>query len=57
MPSKLNDNWEWKLQASYEFGDNISFIPLVHEKKKNIKTTWSLRGKSCRIKHTQKKPF
>lgn len=40
--AKLNENWEWKLQAFYEFGDNISFIPLVHDKRKDFRISKQL---------------
>lgn len=31
-----------KLQASYEFGENKSFIPLVHDKRKDFRTSKQL---------------
>lgn len=43
------------MQASYEFGDNISFMPMVHDKRKDFRISKQLEvlgGKSCRIKHT-----
>lgn len=40
--AKLNENWEWKLQAFYEFGDNISFIPLVHDNRKDFRISKQL---------------
>lgn len=30
------------MQASYEFGDNISFIPLVHDKRKDFRISKQL---------------
>lgn len=40
--AKINENWEWKLQASYEFGENKSFIPLVHDKRKDFRISKQL---------------
>lgn len=39
---QVKENWEWKLQAFYEFGDNISFIPLVHDKRKDFRISKQL---------------